>query len=60
MKLKWKMTKTGKEWKEFVRNVDILDDDTTYRMTITCRSVRDFIGTYFGTSKKRDSQLKTE
>lgn len=60
MKLKWKMTKTGKEWKEFVRNVDILDDDTTYRMTIKCRSVRDFISTYFGTLKKRNSQLKKD
>lgn len=42
MKLKCKMTKTGKEWKEFMRKLDVLDDNTKYELIIKCRSVRDF------------------
>lgn len=60
MKLKWKMKKTGKEWKEFLRNVNFLEDDATYQLTVTCRSVRDFIGSYFGTSRKRDFRFGKE
>lgn len=53
MKLKCSMVKTGKEMKELMKKIEMMDDDQVYKITFKCQTVE---GLFKGKTQKTGAQ----